>query len=127
MFQYIPCRLKLQFIAFKSISNRILSLVVILASDLSSEFDTQSQNNLGFPYDKKSIMQYGKTAFGKTLSDGTTAVTMQSKSNPDEKLGAPSHMDAMDLEKINLLYKCDHKKCKLYWLHWDECTTFFPQ
>ena len=89
-------------------------LCYIFAPGLESEFNTQSQNNFGYSYDKKSIMQYGKTAFGKTLSDGTTAVTMQSNSDANEKLGAVSHMDANDLGKINSFYQCSSPEtCKL--------------
>ena len=59
-------------------------------------------------------MQYGKTAFGKTLSDGTKATTMESISDPSETLGAVSHMNANDLGKINAFYECSNTpSCKL--------------
>ncbi|XP_020620509.1 astacin-like [Orbicella faveolata] len=74
----------------------------------SSEFDMRSQNNFGYSYDKHSIMQYKNTAFGKKQSDGTDATTMESKSDPSETLGAVSHMDANDLEKINSYYECSN-------------------
>jgi len=72
----------------------------------SSQFNTRSQNNFGYSYDKHSIMQYGKTAFGITLSDGTKATTMESISDSSETLGAVSHMNANDLGKINDFYDC---------------------
>ena len=59
-------------------------------------------------------MQYKKTAFGKKLSDGTKAITMESRSDPSETLGAVSHMNANDLEKINKYYECSNApSCKL--------------
>ena len=59
-------------------------------------------------------MQYSNTAFGTTLSDGTKATTMDFNSNPSETLGADSHMDANDLEKINEFYQCSNApSCKL--------------
>ncbi|KAL9955229.1 hypothetical protein ACROYT_G036521 [Oculina patagonica] len=70
-----------------------------------SEFTTRNQNNFGYSYDKHSLMQYGKTAFGNN-----GAVTMESKSDSDEKLGAVSHMDANDLGKINAFYTCSNPK-----------------
>ena len=80
----------------------------------SSQFEIRSQNNFGYPYDKHSIMQYRNTAFGKKQSDGTKATTMESRSDPSESLGAVSHMDANDLEKINAYYECSNApSCKL--------------
>ena len=96
-----------------------LSLLIFLSllyswAGYSSQFEIRSQNNFGYPYDKHSIMQYKKTAFGKTLSDGTKATTMESRSDPSETLGAVSHMDANDLEKINAYYECSNApSCKL--------------
>ena len=59
-------------------------------------------------------MQYGKTAFGISLSDGTKATTMESISDSSETLGAVSHMNANDLEKINDFYDCSNAPtCKL--------------
>lgn len=59
-------------------------------------------------------MQYGKTAFGITLSDGTKATTMESISDSSETLGAVSHMNANDLGKINDFYDCSNAPtCKL--------------
>ena len=59
-------------------------------------------------------MQYKNTAFGIKQSDDTKAVTMDSKSDPSETLGAVSHMDANDLGKINAYYECSNTpSCKL--------------
>ena len=59
-------------------------------------------DNLGFPYDLKSIMQYEKTAFAK--SEGL--VTMEAWSDPDMVLGSQNAMSAADIMKINKLYNC---------------------
>ena len=71
-------------------------------------------------------MQYVKTAFGKTQSDGTLATTMESRSDPSETLGATSHMDANDLEKINAFYECsDAPNCKLSYCMYSQCSLLF--
>ena len=68
-------------------------------------------DNLGFPYDLKSIMQYEKTAFAK--SEGL--VTMEARSDPNMVLGNQNAMSAADIMKINKLYNCpgSNDLCKL--------------
>ena len=61
---------------------------------------------MGYPYDEHSIMQYGEHAF----ADPADAITMKAKDN--QPLGQNSHMDAMDVNKINKLYSCARSTCK---------------
>ena len=59
-------------------------------------------DNLGFPYDLKSIMQYEKTAFAKKQG----LITMEAISDPNMELGNQNAMSAADIMKINKLYHC---------------------
>ena len=56
-------------------------------------------------------MQYGEHAF----ADPTDAITMQAIDG--ESLGQNSHMDAMDVNKINTLYSCGGPTCKFFYLY----------
>ena len=70
----------------------------------------QDMDYLGFTYDFKSIMQYGKTTFAKAPG----LVTMEARSNPNMELGNLNAMSAADIMKINKLYNCPEKNdvCK---------------
>ncbi|CAH3025916.1 unnamed protein product [Porites evermanni] len=73
---------------------------------LTSQFDIIYDQQLwDFGYDISSDMQYNEYAFSQ---DGTSK-TMDAKNG--QPLGSNSHMDAMDVEKVNKLYGCPYIDC----------------
>lgn len=61
---------------------------------------------MDFGYDISSDMQYNELAFSK---DGKSKTMSAINGQP---LGSNSHMDAMDVEKVNKLYDCPDIDCK---------------
>lgn len=55
---------------------------------------------MGAPYDKHSILHYGKQAFSKNGGN-----TVESIANPEEQLGQEALSD-IDILQINKLYSC---------------------
>ena len=71
---------------------------------MASNFDKNkagSVNYEGTPYDLKSIMQYGRTAF---TTNGQT--TMENKFDPNMPLGS-SDLSETDVVELNKHYHCD--------------------
>ena len=64
------------------------------------------QQLLDVGYDISSDMQYNELAFSK---DGKSKTMSAINGQP---LGSNSHMDAMDVEKVNKLYDCPDIDCK---------------
>lgn len=77
-----------------------------------TEFKKRRQNNLDVSYDLNSVMQYDTNTFSKNGKH-----TMETKSNPNRKLGSTSHFDANDLKKIDKLYCNGGKKFKDHKFH----------
>ncbi|XP_067042881.1 zinc metalloproteinase nas-13-like [Acropora muricata] len=76
----------------------------------SKQFDIIGSQNLLPPYndyDEHSIMQYNEFAFSKEYG---VKKTMEAKDG--KKLGQASHMDAIDIMKINKFYGCPALKFK---------------
>ena len=78
-------------------------------SDHESEFKKYRQNTGGLPYDFHSMMHYSNKFFSKNGKD-----TIQAIIDPDMHLGQEDNFSALDVVRINLLYKCDElqKNCK---------------
>ncbi|KAJ7351775.1 hypothetical protein OS493_035718 [Desmophyllum pertusum] len=79
-----------------------------IQNGFEGEFTTRNQNNLGIPYDRKSIMQYT----GNSFANSAGGKTMVSKGDANEVLGQLANMNDKDLDKINKLYTCAAKKFK---------------
>ncbi|XP_072543061.1 hatching enzyme 1.2-like [Salminus brasiliensis] len=64
-------------------------------------FNKENTNNLNTPYDYSSVMHYGKTAFSINGLDSITPI-------PDAsvKIGQRVDLSAIDILRINTLYKC---------------------
>ena len=78
-----------------------------VAAGLTSQFDIIYDQQLwDYGYDIFSDMQYNEKAFSKDQ----TSKTMEAKNG--QALGSNSHMDAMDVEKVNRLYGCPYIDCK---------------
>ena len=78
-----------------------------VAAGLTSQFDIIYDQQLwDYGYDISSDMQYNEKAFSKD----ETSKTMEAKNG--QPLGSNSHMDAMDVEKVNRLYGCPYTDCK---------------
>ena len=78
-----------------------------VAAGLTSQFDIIYDQQLwDYGYDISSDMQYNEKAFSKD----DTSKTMEAKNG--QPLGSNSHMDAMDVEKVNRLYDCPYIDCK---------------
>jgi hypothetical protein len=82
-------------------------------TDYQEQFLTYSVQNLGYPYDKKSLMHYKNTEF---TANGQR--TIQSLANPDELLGNDEFFTTTDVKQINALYNCPSRflKCKFHCL-----------
>ncbi|XP_070782322.1 low choriolytic enzyme-like isoform X2 [Enoplosus armatus] len=63
-------------------------------------FRKQDTNNLNTPYDYSSIMQYGRTAFGKYGAETITPI------DPSASIGQRDGLSNIDILRINTLYKC---------------------
>ncbi|XP_015214709.1 hatching enzyme 1.2-like isoform X2 [Lepisosteus oculatus] len=70
--------------------------------DRVSNFERYKTNNMDSPYDYSSIMHFGKYAYSE---DGDP--TILAKSNPAIQIGQRFGPSAVDIMKINKLYKCD--------------------
>ena len=81
--------------------------LVFYSGIYDTEFKKRRQNNLDVSYDLNSVMQYDTNTFSKNGKH-----TMETKSNPNRKLGSTSHFDANDLKKIDKLYCNGGKKCE---------------
>ncbi|KAM6943548.1 hatching enzyme 1.2-like [Xenentodon cancila] len=68
---------------------------------MESNFNKVATNNLKTPYDFKSVMQYGNTAFSKN-----GLPTILSKANPNLVFGNADSMSANDIARVKRLYKC---------------------
>ncbi|XP_023187890.1 low choriolytic enzyme-like isoform X1 [Xiphophorus maculatus] len=66
-----------------------------------NQFRKVETNNLGTPYDFKSVMQYGKYAFSK---NGLPTIVAQF--NPNYDWGRATQMSANDIARVNRLYQC---------------------
>ncbi|KAM7424639.1 hypothetical protein PAMA_000817 [Pampus argenteus] len=66
-----------------------------------SNFVKVGTNNLGTPYDFKSVMHYSKYAFSKNGSP-----TILALSDPNLSFGYASSMSANDIARVNKLYQC---------------------
>ncbi|XP_068172205.1 high choriolytic enzyme 1-like [Antennarius striatus] len=66
-----------------------------------SNFEKVATNNLGTPYDFKSVMHYSKYAFSRNGKP-----TIIAKSNPNLSLGRNTEMSAHDIARVNELYDC---------------------
>ncbi|KAI4896033.1 hypothetical protein NFI96_006154 [Prochilodus magdalenae] len=64
-------------------------------------FNRENTNNLNTPYDYSSVMHYGKTAFSINGLDTITPI-------PDAsvQIGQRVDLSAIDILRINTLYKC---------------------
>lgn len=84
----------------------IVFYIVFYTTAMVSNFNKNeigAVNYEGTPYDLKSIMQYGRTAF---TSNGQA--TMESKFDPNMQLGG-SDLSAIDIVELNKHYHCDGK------------------
>ncbi|KAM4743664.1 low choriolytic enzyme-like [Anableps anableps] len=79
--------------------------VWILFQNIKNEqkhnFYKKPTNNLGTPYDFKSVMEYSNTAFSKNGKP-----TIVAKCNPRMKFGHAKRMSVNDIIRIKRLYKC---------------------
>ncbi|XP_023187888.1 low choriolytic enzyme-like [Xiphophorus maculatus] len=66
-----------------------------------NNFQKKVTNNLGTPYDFKSVMQYGRYAFSK---NGLPTIVAKSDSKWD--WGRATEMSVNDIARVNKLYKC---------------------
>ena len=74
-----------------------------------SEFKTYKQDTGNLPYDFHSIMHYTNKIFSKNGKD-----TIQARIDPDMPLGQEHGFSALDVVRVNMLYKCPQlrKDCK---------------
>lgn len=68
---------------------------------MQSNFNLQKTNNLNTLYDYSSVMHYGKTAFSVNGQDTITPIP-----DPSVKIGQRNELSAIDILRINTLYKC---------------------
>lgn len=66
-----------------------------------SNFNLKNTNNLKTTYDYSSIMHYGKTAFSINGLDTITPIP-----DPSVTIGQRQELSAIDILRINTLYKC---------------------
>uniref|UniRef100_A0A3Q2PUR6 Metalloendopeptidase n=1 Tax=Fundulus heteroclitus TaxID=8078 RepID=A0A3Q2PUR6_FUNHE len=64
-------------------------------------FDKKKTNNLGTPYDFKSIMEYANNDFSKNGKPTIVAIK-----NPKLKFGNAQKMSSNDIARVNKLYQC---------------------
>merc|ERR1712048_1040591 len=71
-----------------------------------SQFKKYSAHSVGYglPYDKFSLMHYGNTEFGARGRDGKKKITIESLSDPSEKLGNRVGFSELDVKRIKLHY-----------------------
>ena len=81
-----------------------------LFAGFEDQFQTYSVQNFGYEYDLYSLMHYRLTEFSRNGLH-----TIESKSNPNDRLGNNEFFTKIDLKQINSLYNCPSKylKCKL--------------
>lgn len=72
------------------------------------QFQTYSVQNFGYEYDLYSLMHYRLTEFSRNGLH-----TIESKSNPNDRLGNNEFFTKIDLKQINSLYNCPSKYLKL--------------
>ncbi|XP_022801470.1 low choriolytic enzyme-like [Stylophora pistillata] len=79
--------------------------VTILAGNIldvgKSEFKTYNQDNSNLPYDFHSIMHYNNKIFSKNGED-----TIRALIDPEMTLGQEYGLSALDVVRVNMLYKC---------------------
>ncbi|CAK6962606.1 low choriolytic enzyme-like [Scomber scombrus] len=68
---------------------------------LTINFAKKDSNTLNTQYDYTSVMHYGRTYFGKGGSETITPIL-----DPTAPIGQAKSLSALDILKINLLYKC---------------------
>ncbi|XP_057314061.1 zinc metalloproteinase nas-15-like [Hydractinia symbiolongicarpus] len=69
------------------------------------KYGTDKINSLGIPYDYQSIMHYGEKAFSKNRKN--TIETLDPKKQ--SLIGQRKGLSKLDIQQINLLYKCNEK------------------
>ncbi|XP_054879540.1 low choriolytic enzyme-like [Poeciliopsis prolifica] len=75
-------------------------------------FNIKQTNNLGTPYDFKSVMQYSNKAFSKNGKP-----TIVAKCNPKLKFGHAEKMSVNDIARVNRLYQCCKEKQQIYMIN----------
>merc|ERR1712036_7870 len=68
-----------------------------------AKYRAGSASTLGEPYDKQSVMHYGRYAFA--INRRIPVIT--SKSNPNEDLGQRNGFSRIDLNQVRKHYSCD--------------------
>ncbi|KAK2819469.1 hypothetical protein Q7C36_021115 [Tachysurus vachellii] len=66
-----------------------------------SNFELKNTNNLNTTYDYSSVMHYGRTAFSINGLDTITPIP-----DPSVEIGQRTELSAIDILRINKLYKC---------------------
>ncbi|NP_001121238.1 uncharacterized protein LOC100158314 [Xenopus laevis] len=74
-----------------------------IAPDAVDNFAIEVTDNLGLPYDYKSVMHYGRNAF----SISPQLPTLITKPDPNIPIGQRDGLTNLDIAKINKFYKCD--------------------
>ncbi|KAG2463061.1 UVS2 protein, partial [Polypterus senegalus] len=74
-----------------------------ISPEYVSNFGKINTNNLGTPYDYSSVMHYSRDAFSNT----TNEYTITPIPNPNVTIGQRIGLSSMDIQRINLLYKCN--------------------
>ncbi|XP_053473399.1 hatching enzyme 1.2-like [Ictalurus furcatus] len=69
--------------------------------EMQSNFNLHNTNNLNTLYDYSSVMHYGKTAFSINGQDTITPIP-----DPSVDIGQRNELSAIDILRINTLYKC---------------------
>ncbi|CAL8314184.1 unnamed protein product [Boreogadus saida] len=72
-----------------------------ISPDYRHNFRKRDTNNLGLPYDYRSLTHYGRRAFSTVWKDTITPI-------PDAsvRIGSGNGLSGLDIQKINKLYKC---------------------
>uniref|UniRef100_A0A3B5KSE9 Metalloendopeptidase n=1 Tax=Xiphophorus couchianus TaxID=32473 RepID=A0A3B5KSE9_9TELE len=85
----------------RSDRDKYIWIQIIRCVNKISNFDKKKTNNLGTPYDFKSVMQYSNDAFSKNGKP-----TIVAKRDPKMKFGDAKKLSVNDIARVNRLYKC---------------------
>ncbi|XP_015762281.1 PREDICTED: zinc metalloproteinase nas-13-like [Acropora digitifera] len=103
--------------------------VIILSKNIQagkeSQFKKYKQDTGNVPYDLHSVMHYSNTYFSKD----ETSPTILSRTDSNMQLGSSNGFSALDVVRINMLYKCPQLqtdcKCHTYLITLHNAFSYF--